>query len=84
MGNSEPGAAAPGDRARDDGDGRVQAARLLCGRPAPEHAAPHGAAEPVPGRLVTRMREPAMANPRRGRRYIMDLLRKERGRSERG
>ena len=28
-------------------------------------------------KFVTRMRELATANPRRGRRYIMDLLRKE-------
>ena len=32
---------------------------------------------PYRDKLVTRMRELAMANPRRGRRYIMDLLRKE-------
>ena len=46
---AEYGAAAPGDRARDDGDGRLRAARLPCRWPAPEHAAPHGAAEPAPG-----------------------------------
>lgn len=34
--------------------------------------------DPYRDRLVTRMRELAVANPRRGRRYIMDLLRKER------
>ena len=33
---------------------------------------------PYRDKLVTRMRELAVANPRRGRRYIMDLLRKER------
>ena len=33
---------------------------------------------PYRDRLVARMRDLAMANPRRGRRYIMDLLRKER------
>ena len=39
-------------------------------RPAPPN--------PYRDKLVTRMRELAVANPRRGRRYIMDLLRKER------
>ena len=39
-------------------------------RPAPPN--------PYWDRLVARMRELAVANPRRGRRYIMDLLRKER------
>jgi len=34
---------------------------------------------PYRDRLVARMRELAVANPRRGRRYLMDLLRKERG-----
>ncbi len=29
---------------------------------------------PYRDRLVTRMRELAVANPRRGRRYVMDLL----------
>jgi putative transposase len=33
---------------------------------------------PYRDKLVSRMRELAMANPRRGRRYIMDLLRKQR------
>ena len=33
---------------------------------------------PYRDKLVARMRELAVANPRRGRRYIMDLLRKER------
>jgi len=33
---------------------------------------------PYRDKLVTRMRELAVANPRRGRRYVMDLLRKER------
>jgi len=33
---------------------------------------------PYRDRLVARMGELAVANPRRGRRYIMDLLRKER------
>jgi transposase InsO family protein len=34
--------------------------------------------DPYRDKLVARMRELAVANPRRGRRYIMDLLRKER------
>jgi len=34
--------------------------------------------DPHRDKLVARMRELAVANPRRGRRYIMDLLRKER------
>jgi putative transposase len=34
--------------------------------------------DPYRDNLVGRMRELAVANPRRGRRYIMDLLRKER------
>ena len=33
---------------------------------------------PYRDKLVARMRELAVANPRRGRRYVMDLLRKER------
>jgi len=33
---------------------------------------------PYLDRLVTRMRELAVANPHRGRRYVLDLLRKER------
>jgi transposase InsO family protein len=42
--------------------------------------AEYGTAPPNPYRdkLVTRMRELAVVNPRRGRRSIMDLLRKER------
>ena len=32
---------------------------------------------PYRDKLMARMLELAMANPRRGRRYIMDLLRKE-------
>jgi len=39
-------------------------------RPAPPN--------PYRDRLVARMLEVAVANPRRGRRYVMDLLRKER------
>ncbi|WP_353268434.1 hypothetical protein [Gemmatimonas sp.] len=33
---------------------------------------------PYRDKLVARLRELAVVNPRRGRRYIMDLLRKER------
>lgn len=33
---------------------------------------------PYRDKLVARMRELAVANPRRGRRHVMDLLRKER------
>jgi putative transposase len=34
--------------------------------------------DPYRDRLVARMRELALEHPRRGRRHIMDLLRKER------
>ena len=39
-------------------------------RPAPPNPSPDG--------LVVRTRELAVANPRRGRRYLMDVLRKDR------
>ena len=48
-GNSEPGAAAPGDCARDGRAACVGAAGVPRDRAAPLHAAPHGAAGSVPG-----------------------------------
>jgi len=77
-GSSEQGAVAPGVRVRDGRAECVAAVGVPRGRLAP--ARPHRTSPPNPHRdkLATRMRELAVANPRRGLCYIMELLRKER------
>jgi len=72
-GDSEPGAAAPRDRACDDGGGGVGACRTVGQHRSTQRRRTH-----IEIWLVSRMRELAVANPRRGRRHTMDLLRQER------
>ncbi len=49
VGNSEPGAVAPGGRARDGRAEGLVPTRVPRGRATPQHAAPHGTAEPASG-----------------------------------